>query len=134
MKPKVLLMVTTVLMILHGVGIFFGASEAAKMGLPDLSADELNMAVGAFEIAAMFNIFLASVLISVRNTGTAALRAISKGIAIGYVFLFAGIVYHIQSLIPAQQPPVPMAGIFGALTLWALYVAFGTKDAEAAAA
>ena len=134
MKPKVLLIVTTVLMLLHGLGMFLGASDAAQMGLPDLSADELNMATGAFEIAGMFNIFLASVLISIRNSGAAALRSASKGIAVGYVLLSAGVVYHMLTLIPAQQPPLPVAIVFGLIALWALYVAFGTTDGEPAAA
>ena len=128
MTPKTLLIVTTVLMVLHGVGLMFGGEEAAKMGVTDLSADALNMGKGAYEIAAFFNFFLAAVLVSARNLGTVALRSISKGIAIGYVFLLAGIVYHMFSLIPGQAPPAAAGGVFGALTLWALFVAFGTKD------
>ena len=130
MTPKILLTATTVLMVLHGVGLLLGAEEAAKAGLPDLSADALNMGKGAYEISAFFNLFLAAVLVSVRGLGTTALRALSKGIAVGYVVLLAGIIYHIFTLIPGQAPPAAAGGIFGAITGWALYVAFATKDAE----
>ena len=130
MTPKILLTATTVLMVLHGVGLLFGAEEAAKAGLPDLSADALNMGKGAYEISAFFNLFLAAVLVSVRGLGTTALRALSKGIAVGYVVLLAGIIYHIFSLIPGQAPPAAAGGIFGAITAWALYIAFATKDVE----
>ena len=131
MKPKILLTVTTILMVLHGLGLMVGAGEAAKMGIENISADALNMGTGAYEIAAFFNFFLAAVLIAARNVDTAALRAISKGIAVGYVILFAGIIYHIFTLIPGQAPPAAAGGIFGAIALWALYVAFGTKDEPA---
>ena len=134
MKPKILLMVTIVLMTLHGVGLLFGAEEAAKMGIADISSDALNMGKGAYELAALFNLFLAAVLVSARKLETAALRALSKGIAVGYVVLFAGVVYHIFTLIPGQAPPAVMGGVFGAIALWALYVAFGTKDEAAQAA
>jgi hypothetical protein len=128
MKPKSLLFVTIGLMTLHGLGLLLGAEEAAKMGLPDLSADALNMGKGAYELAAFFNLFLAAVLVSARNLDAVALRAISKGIAVGYVFLLAGVVYHIFTLIPGQAPPAAMAGVFGLITAWALYIAFGTQD------
>ena len=59
MKPKVLLIVTTILMLLHGLGLMVGAEEAAKMGVENISADALNMGAGAYEIAAFFNFFLA---------------------------------------------------------------------------
>lgn len=134
MKPKILLMVTIVLMTLHGVGLLFGAEEAAKVGIADISSDALNMGKGAYEISALFNLFLAAVLVSARKLETAALRALSKGIAVGYVVLFAGVVYHIFTLIPGQAPPAVMGGVFGAIALWALYVAFGTKDEAAQAA
>ena len=62
MKPKTLIMVTLLLMALHGLGLFLGAEDAAKMGLPDIGADELNMGKGAYEIGAMFNFFLVAVL------------------------------------------------------------------------
>ena len=135
MKPKTLLTATTVLMVLHGLGLMFGAEDAAKMGIDNISADALNMGKGAYEIAAFFNFFLAAVLVAARNLETAALRAISKGIAVGYVMLFAGVIYHMFTLIPGQAPPAAAGGIVGAIALWALYVAFGTKDeaiAEAA--
>ena len=130
MKPKALLNATLALMVLHGLGLLFGAGEAAKMGLPDITPDALNMGKGAYEIAAFFNLFLAAVLFQARKLDTAALRTLSKGVAIGYVMLFAGVIYHIFTLIPGQAPPGVMGGVFGAITLWALYVAFGTKDAE----
>lgn len=132
MKPKTLLTVTTVLMVLHGLGLMFGAEEAAQMGVEDLSADALNMGKGAYEIAAFFNFFLAAVLISARQLEAAALRSLSKGTAVGYVIVLAGVVYHHLTLIDGQAPPIAAAGIFGALAAWALYVAFGTKDAEVA--
>ena len=128
MKPKTLIMVTTLLMTLHGLGLFLGAEEAAKMGLPDIGADELNMGKGAYEIGAMFNFFLVAVLVQALRLDTAAQRALSKGIAAGYVVLSAGVVYHIFTLIPGQAPPPAAGGIFGLITAWALYVAFGTKD------
>ena len=131
MTPKTLLMVTTILMILHGLGLLLGAEDAAKMGIDDLSADALNMGKGAYEISAFFNLFLAAVLISIRKLDTAALRAVSKGIAVGYVVLLAGIIYHIFTLIPGQAPPAAAGGVFGVITLWSLYVAFGTTDEAA---
>ena len=130
MKPKTLVTATLVLMALHGLGLLFGAGEAAKMGLPDITPDALNMGKGAYEIAAFFNLFLAAVLFQARKLDATAIRTLSKGIAIGYVVLTAGVVYHIFSLIPGQAPPGAMGGVFGAISLWALYVAFGTKDAE----
>ncbi len=128
MKPKTLIIVTTALMTLHGVGLFFGAEDAAKMGLPDIGADELNMGQGAYEISSFFNLFLAAVLVQALRLDAAGQRIISKGIAVGYIILLAGIVYHIFTLIPGQAPPAAAGGIFGALTAWSLYVAFGTKD------
>ena len=128
MSPKVLITVTIVINILHGVGLMLGAKEAAAMGVPDITPEALNMGAGAYEIAAFFNFFIAAILIPARKLDQAALRAISKGCAIGFVFLTAGIVYHMFTLIPGQAPPAPAAGIFGAVTAWALYVAFGTKD------
>ena len=128
MKPKVLLWVALVLNALHGVGLILGAKEAASAGLPNLTPEALNMGAGAYEIAAFFNFFLASILFAARGLDAPALRAISKGIAVGFVFLTAGIVYHSFSLIPGQAPPIFMGIIFGVITLWALYVAFGTKD------
>jgi len=130
MKPKTLLMVTIGLMVLHGLGLLLGAEEAAKMGLTDLSADVLNMGKGAFEISAFFNLFLAAVLISARNLNAAALRALSKGIAVGYVLLLGGIIYHTFTLIPGQAPPPAAGAVFGAIAAWACYVAFVTKDPE----
>ncbi len=134
MKPKILLIVTTVLMALHGLGLLLGAEDAAKMGIEGISSDALNMGKGAYEISAFFNLFLVAVLASARKLEATALRALSKGIAIGYVVLFAGIIYHTFTLIPGQAPPAVAGGIFGAVALWALYVAFGTKDEVAAAA
>ena len=134
MKPSTLLRVTTVLMIVHGLGLLFGAEDAAKMGIENISSDALNMGKGAYEISAFFNFFLAAVLVSARKLDAVALRAISKGIAVGYMLFFAGIVYHIFTLIPGQAPPAVMGGVFGAIALWALYVAFGTKDEAAQAA
>ena len=131
MTPKTLIIVTTVLMVLHGVGLFFGAEDAAKMGLPNLGADELNMGKGAYEIGAFFNLFLAAVLVPAIKLDAATQRALSRGIAVGYVILLAGIVYHIFTLIPGQAPPAPAGGVFGLIAAWALYVAFGTKDAVA---
>jgi len=126
--PKTLIIVTTVIMSLHGLGLFFGAEDAAKMGLPDIGLDELNMGKGAYEISAFFNVFLAAVLVQAVKLDTAAQRVLSKGIAIGYVILLAGVVYHIFTLIPGQAPPAPAGGVFGVIAAWALYVAFGTKD------
>jgi len=128
MTPKTLLTVTTVLMIAHGLGLMVGAEDAAKMGIENISADALNMGKGAYEISAFFNLFLAAVLVSARKLDAVALRALSKGIAVGYVVLLAGIVYHIFTLIPGQAPPAAAGGIFGVIAAWALYVAFGTKD------
>ena len=128
MKPSTLLRVTTVLMIVHGLGLLFGAEGAAKMGIENISSDALNMGKGAYEISAFFNFFLAAVLVSAWKLDAVALRAISKGIAVGYMMLFAGIVYHIFTLIPGQAPPPFAGGIFGAIALWAAYVAFGTTD------
>ena len=128
MKPKTLIMVTLLLMALHGLGLFLGAEDAAKMGLPDIGADELNMGKGAYEIGAMFNFFLVAVLFPALRLDTAAQRALSRGIAAGYVVLTVGVVYHIFTLIPGQAPPAAAGGIFGLITAWALYVAFGTKD------
>ena len=133
MKPKTLLTFTTVIMILHGIGILLGAESAAKMGIENIHPDALNMGQGAYEIAGFFNLFLAAVLVSARTLDTAALRSLSKGIAVGWVFMTAGVVYHIFSLIEGQAPPAPMAVIFGLIALWALYVAFGTQDEAAAA-
>ena len=87
------------------------------------------MGAGAYEIAAFFNFFL-TVLIAARNFD-AALRTLSKGIAVGFVFLFAGVIYHVHPD-PWTGSPMPAGIIFGAITAWALYVAFGTKDPEVA--
>ena len=130
MKPKTLLLVTIGLMALHGLGLLLGAEDAAKMGLPDITPDALNMGKGAYEIAAFFNLFLAAVLFQARKLDAAAIRTLSKGIAIGYVILCAGVIYHTFTLIPGQAPPVAAGGIFGAIALWSLYVAFGTTDPE----
>lgn len=130
MSPKALLTVTIVLNILHGVGIMFGAKEAAAIGVPNITPEALNMGAGAYEIAAFFNFFIAATLIPARGLNAIALRALSKGVATGYVCLTAGIIYHMFSLIPGQAPPPPAAAIFGAITAWALYVAFATQDDE----
>ena len=71
MKPKTLIMVTLLLMALHGLGLFLGAEDAAKMWLPDIGADELNMGKGAYEIGAMFNFFLVAVLFPALRLDTA---------------------------------------------------------------
>ena len=132
MTPKILFTATGILFLLHGIGFFLGASDIAAMGVPELSPEALNMAVGAHEIVAMFNIFLAFVLLAARNLEPDAAKKIAQGTALGYIVLFAGVLYHMGSLIPEQAPP-PMAGvIFGALTLWACYIAFGKKEASAA--
>ena len=115
-------------MALHGLGIFLGAEDAARMGLPDIGADELNMGKGAYEIAGMFNFFLVAILVQALRLNRAAQRALSKGIAVGYVLLLAGVVYHIFTLIPGQAPPPAAGGIFGLIAAWSLYVAFATKD------
>lgn len=131
MKPKILLTVTTVIMTLHALGLFFGASGAAQMGFGEtnpLSPDALNMGQGAYELAGVVNLFLAVVLISARKFEGEALRSIAKGIAVGWVLMTATVVYHVNSLIEGQAPPTPAIGIFGVITAWALYVAFGTKD------
>lgn len=134
MSPKTLLNVTIGLMLLHGLGLIFGASDAAKMGIENISADALNMGKGAYEIAAFFNLFLVAVLVSARKLEATALRSLSKGIAIGYVVLTAGVIYHIFTLIPGQAPPAAAGGIFGAIAAWAVVVAFVAKDDGAAAA
>ena len=134
MTPKTLISVTIVLMTLHGLGLVFGAEEAAKMGIENIDADALNMGRGAYEIAAMFNFVLVAVLVPARQLDSGAMRALSKGLAIGYVILFAGVIYHIFTLIPGQAPPGVAGGIFGAIALWALYVAFVTKDVASGAA
>ena len=128
MTPKALMNVTIALMVIHGLGLMVGAGEAAKMGIESISDDALNMGKGAYEIAAFFNFFLAAVLISARKVDIAAMRAISKGIAVGYGFLVVAVAYHMQTLIPGQAPPAPALAIVGGLAAWALYVAFGTKD------
>ena len=89
------------------------------------------MGQGAYELAAMFNFFLVAVLVPARGLDRISMRAISRGIAVGYVLLFLGVIYHIVTLIPGQAPPVAAAGIFGAIAAWALYVAFGTTDVAA---
>jgi hypothetical protein len=131
MNPKALLLITTFIMVLHGLAILFGAGSAAQMGVENISDDALNMGKGAYEIAGFFNLFLAAVLVSARKLDIAGLRALSRGIAIGWVFLFAGVLYHIATLIPGQAPPTAMGGVFGLVAAWAVYVAFGTKDEAA---
>ena len=128
MSPKVLITATIVINILHGVGIMFGAKEAAAIGVPNISPEALNMGAGAYEIAAFFNFFIAATLFPARGLDARALRALSKGVAVGYVCLTAGIIYHMFTLIPGQAPPVAAAIVFGAITCWALYVAFVTRD------
>ena len=63
------------------------------------------MGKGAYEIGAMFNFFLVAILVQALRLDTAAQRALSKGIAAGYVVLSAGVIYHIFTLIPGQAPP-----------------------------
>ena len=130
MKPKILLTVTTVIMTLHALGLFLGASSAAQLGFENipLSPEALNMGQGAYELAGVVNLFLAAVLISARKFEGEALRSIAKAIAVGWVMMAALVVYHVNTLIEGQAPPTPAIGIFGVIAAWALYVAFGTKD------
>ena len=95
MTPKTVITVTIVLMTLHGLGLALGAEEAAKLGIENISAAALNMGQGAFEVVAMFNFFLVAVLVPARQLDTGAMRTLSRGIAIGYLILFAGVIYHI---------------------------------------
>ena len=55
-----------------------------------------------------------------------AARAVTKGAAY-YLVLFAGIIYHMQTLVPLQQPPLPAAVVFALIALWATYVGWIQK-------
>lgn len=132
MSPKAVLTVSGVLFLLHGIGFFLGAEEIAKLGAPDISETALKVGKGNNEIVAMFNLFAAFLMFAARGLDVSAARTVTKGAALGYVFLFIGIIYHMQTLVPLQQPPLAAAIIFAALTGWASYVAWGQKDESAA--
>ena len=128
MSPKSVLTVSAVLFLLHGIGFFLGAEEIAKLGAGDISELALKVGKGNNEIVAMFNLFGAFLMFAARGLDVPAARTVTKGAAIGYIVMFAGIIYHMQTLVPLQQPPLPAAVVFALIALWATYVGWIQKD------
>ena len=130
MTPKIVLTVIGILMLVHGIAFFFGASTMAKMGVPDISEQALKMSVGVHEIVAMCSVFLGIVLIFSRDIDTHSAKKVLTGTGIGLLVLTAGIIYHMITLkeIPEQAPPTPMPIIAALLTVWAFYVALAKKE------
>ena len=108
MSPKAVLTVSGVLFLLHGIGFFLGAEEIAKLGAPDISETALKVGKGNNEIVAMFNLFAAFLMFAARGLDVSAARTVTKGPR-GLCFLFIGIIYHMQTLVPLQQPPLAAA-------------------------
>ena len=131
MSPKAVLTVSGALFLLHGIGFFLGAEEIAKLGAPDISETALKVGKGTMRLWRC-SIFAAFLMFAARGLDVSAARTVTKGAALGYVFLFIGIIYHMQTLVPLQQPPLAAAIIFAGLTGWASYVAWGQKDESAA--
>ena len=131
MTPKIVLTVIGILMLVHGIAFFFGASSLAKMGVPEISEQALQVSVGAHEIVAIFSVFLGIVLIFSRDIDTRSAKKVLTGTGIGLLILTAGIIYHMITLkeIPEQAPPAPMPIIAALLTVWTFYVALVKKEA-----
>jgi len=107
---------------------FLGAGEMAHIGVPDISDEAFAMGEGAHEIVAMFNVFLAVVLLGSRNLEGTAATQVLKGTTVGLGLLTAGVAYHSQSLPAEMAPPVPAIAIFIGLTAWSGYVAWGKSE------
>ena len=129
MTPKSVLTVSAVLFLLHGIGFFLGAEDIAKLGAGEISDLALKVGKGNNEIVAMFNLFGAFLMFAARGLDVPAGRTVTKGAAVGYITLFFGVIYHMQTLVPDQKPPLAVAVIFGLIAAWACYVAWGKKDA-----
>ena len=125
MTPKIVLTVIGILMLVHGIAFFFGASSLAKMGVPEISEQALKVSVGAHEIVAMCSVFLGFVLIFSRDIDTRSAKKVLTGTGIGLLILTPEIIYHMITLkeIPEQAPPAPTPIITALLTAWAFYVA-----------
>ena len=130
MTPKIVLTVIGILMLVHGIAFFFGASSLAKMGVPESREQALQVSVGAHEIVAIFSVFLGIVLIFSRDIDTHSAKKVLTGTGIGLLILTAGIIYHMITLkeIPEQAPPAPMPIIAALLTAWTFYVALVKKE------
>ena len=130
MTPKIVLTVIGILMLVHGIAFFFGASSLAKMGVPEISEQALQVSVGAHEIVAIFSVFLGIVLIFSRDIDTHSAKKVLTGTGIGSLIWTAGIIYHMITLkeIPEQAPPAPMLIIAALLTAWTFYVALVKKE------
>ena len=76
----------------------------------------------------MFNLFGAFLMFAARGLDVPAARTVTKGAAVGYLVLLVGLIYHMQTLVPLQKPPLVAAIIFGLITAWTGYVAWGIKD------
>ena len=134
MTPKVVITVAAVFNAIHGIAFVLTAGEMAKMGVPNISEDAFINGKGALEIAAMFNLFLASVLFFARSIDASSARKVAQGTGVGFILLFIGVVYHMMTLLPEQAPTMGAAVAFGLVTLWANYVAFIKKDEPTAQA
>ena len=128
MTPKIVLTTSAVIFLLHGIGFFLGAEEIAKLGAGEISELALKVGKGNNEIVAMFNLFGAFLMFAARGLDIPAARTVTKGAAVGYMVLFVGLIYHMQTLVPVQKPPLVAAIIFALITGWASYVAWGVKD------
>ena len=129
MTPKIVHTAVGILILIHGIMFFLGAGEMANIGVPDISDEAFAMGKGAHEIVAMFNIFLAVVLLGSRNLDGAAATQVLKGTTVGLAFLTAGVAYHTQSLPTEMAPPLFAIAIFVGLTAWSGYVAWGKSPA-----
>ena len=58
MTPKIVLTTTGIIMLLHGIIIFFGADDMARSGVPDISEKDLRVVIGLAEIGAIISVFL----------------------------------------------------------------------------
>ena len=128
MTPKIVLTTSAVIFLLHGIGFFLGAEEIAKLGAGEISDLALKVGKGNNEIVAMFNLFGAFLMFAARGLDVPAARTVTKGAAAGYLVLLVGLIYHMQTLVPLQKPPLVAAIIFGLITAWTGYVAWGIKD------
>ena len=130
MTPKIVLTVINILMLIHGIAFFFGASSLAKMGVPEIIEHALKVNVGAHKIVAMRSVFLGIFLIFSRDIDTRSAKKVLTGTGIRLLILTAGIIYHMITLkeIPEQAPPAPMPIIAASLTAWAFYVALAKKE------
>ena len=130
MTPKIVLLIIGVLMMLQGIGLYFGAGSIEEYTDPT----EAIIAMGARlnEAKGLMTLLVGVILLASFNidSNSAKKVVIGTGIAMVISCAFSGEHYVNKIWNGEGGPPVFIPIIFGLLALWSFYVGFKKDPIE----